>query len=140
MGKVLQFPSNYKPENPPEIDTSAAETRENFAWCEQLAEGLMYGVLKNLQQNGCSIVDESTVSQLCFLSECIKSVVFHEKDIQHPLQDFADRFVSLENSQMPDGQPTIKGDFDVLGFNEWMERNDEIDDFNDFDPPEPIAG
>jgi len=138
MGKVLQFPSNYKPENPPEIDTSAAETRENFAWCEQLAEGLMYGVLKNLQQNGCSIVDESTIAQLSFLSECIKSVVFHEKDIHHPLQDFADRFVSLENSQMPDGQPTIKGDFDVLSFNDWMERNDEIDD--DFDPPEPIAG
>ena len=64
MGKVLQFPSNYKPENPPEIDTSAAETRENFAWCEQLAEGIMYSCLKNLQQNGVNIVDEGTVCLL----------------------------------------------------------------------------
>ena len=56
------------------------------------------------------------------------------------LQDFADRFVSLENSKTPDGQPTIKGDFDVMGFSEWMERNDEFDDLDDFDPPEPIAG
>ena len=37
MGKVLQFPNRYQPENPPEVDTKAAETRENFAWCEQLA-------------------------------------------------------------------------------------------------------
>ena len=56
MGKVLQFPSNYKPENPPEIDTSAAETRENFAWCEQLAEGLTYGILSNLQKNGVNLI------------------------------------------------------------------------------------
>ena len=137
MGNVIKFPSNYKPENPPKVDTSAAETRENFAWCEQLAEGLMYAVLKNLQQNGSNIVDESTIAQLSFLAESIKSVVYHEKDIHHPLQDFADRFVSLHNVQTPDGTPTIKGDFDVLGFNEWMERNDELDDF---DPPEPIAG
>ncbi|MGB0364405.1 MAG: hypothetical protein ACPGJO_15410, partial [bacterium] len=60
--------------------------------------------------------------------------------ISHPLQDFADRFVSLENSKTPDGKPAIKGDFDVMGFNEWMERNDELDDLNDFDPPDPIAG
>ena len=65
MGKVLQFPSNYKPENPPEIDTSDhAETRENFAWCEQLAEGIMYSCLKNLQQNGVNIVDEGTVDSV----------------------------------------------------------------------------
>ena len=140
MGKVLQFPSNYKPENPPEIDTSAAETRENFAWCEQLAEGIMYSCLKNLQQNGVNIVDEGTVAQLSFLGEVLRSVIQYQKDINHPLQDFADRFVSLENSKTPDGQPTIKGDFDVMGFSEWMERNDELDDLDDFDPPEPIAG
>ena len=138
MGKVLQFPSNYKPENPPKVDTSAAETRENFAWCEQLAEGIMYSCLKNLQQNGINIVDESTVSQLSFLGEVLKSVIYNEKDIHHPLQDFADRFVSLENTKTPDGQPAIKGDFDVLGFNEWMERNDEFDDLNLPDPPEPV--
>ena len=139
MGKVLQFPSNYKPENPPQVDTSAAETRENFAWAEQLAEGIMCSCLKNLQQNGVNIVDESTVAQLSFLGEVVRSVVQHEKDIHHPLQDFADRFVFLENTKTPDGQPAIKGDFDVLGFNEWMERNDEFDDLND-PPPEPIAG
>ena len=140
MGNIIKFPSNYKPENPPQVDTKAAETRENFAWCEQLAEGLMYAVLKNLQQNGCNIVDESTVAQLSFLAACIKSVIYHEKDIHHPLQDFADRFVSLENSKTPDGGPAIKGDFDVLSFNEWMERNDEFDDLNVPPPPEPIAG
>ena len=138
MGKVIKFPSNYKPENPPEVDISAAETRENFAWCEQLAEGLMYSCLKNMQSNGCNIVDESTVAQLSFLAECIKSVVYHEKDIHHPLQDFADRFVSLDNTTTPDGGPAIKGDFDVLSFNEWMERNDLFDDLNLPDPPEPV--
>ena len=35
---------------------------------------------------------------------------------------------------------TIKGDFDVMGFSEWMERNDELDDLDDFDPSDPIAG
>ena len=137
MGKVLNFPTNYKPDNPPQVDTKAAETRENFAWCEQLAEGLTYGVLLNLQKNGVNIVDEGTIAQLSFLGEVIRSVVQYEKDIDHPLQHFADRFVSLENSKTPDGQPTIRGDFDVLGFNEWMERNDELDD-DDFPEP-PIA-
>ena len=137
MGKIIKFPSNYKPENPPEVDTSAAETRENFAWCEQLAEGLMYACLKNMQQNGCNIVDESTVAQLSFMAEVIKSVVFNEKDIHHPLQDFADRFVSLHNTKTPDGGPAIKGDFDVLSLNEWMERNDILDDLEE-PPPEPV--
>ena len=138
MGNVIKFPSNYKPENPPEIDTSAAETREKFAWCEQLAEGMVYSCLKNLQQNGVNIVEEGTIAQLSFLGEVMRSVVQYEKDIHHPLQDFADRFVSLENTKTPDGQPAIKGDFDVLGFNEWMERNDEFDDLNLPDPPEPV--
>ena len=139
MGKVLQFPSNYKPENPPQIDTQAAETRENFAWCEQLAEGLTYGILSNLQKNGVNIVTESTITQLSFLGECIKSVVYNERNIHHPLQDLAARFITLQSTKTPEGQPAIKGDFDVLGFNEWMERNDELDDFDD-PPPEPIAG
>ena len=139
MGNVIKFPSNYKPENPPEVDTKAAETRENFAWCEQLAEGIMYSCLKNFQSNGCNIVEESTIAQLSFLAEVIKSVAFHEKDIHHPLQDLADRFVSLQNTKTPDGGPAIKGDFDVLSLNEWMERNDEFDDLNLPDPPEPVA-
>ena len=64
MGKVLQFPSNYKPENPPQVDVEAAETRENFAWCEQLAEGIMYSCLKNLQQNGVNIVNAVSYTHL----------------------------------------------------------------------------
>tara|TARA_Y100000748_G_C15211016_1_gene377311 strand:- start:167 stop:580 length:414 start_codon:yes stop_codon:yes gene_type:complete len=136
MGKVLQFPNKYQPENPPEVDTKAAETRENFAWCEQLAEGIMYSCLKNLQQNGVNIVEEGTIAQLSFLGEVLKAVTFYERDIHHPLQDLADRFVSLENTQTPDGGPAIKGDFDVLGFNEWMEHID--DDFDD-EPDPPIA-
>ena len=136
MGKVLQFPNRYKPENPPEVDTNAAETRENFAWCEQLAEGLMYSCLKNLQQNGVNIVDEGTIAQLSFLGEVLKSITFYERDIHHPLQDLADRFVSLGNMTTPDGQMTIKGDFDVMSFNEWREHID--DDFDD-EPDPPIA-
>ena len=100
----------------------------------------MYSCLKNLQQNGVNIVNEGTVAQLSFLGQVLRSVIKYEKDISHPLQDFADRFVSLQNSKTLDGKPAIKGDFDVMGFSEWMERNDELDDLNDFDPPDPIAG
>ena len=138
MGKVLQFPSNYKPENPPKVDISAAETRENFAWCEQLAEGLTYGILSNLQKNGVNIVTESTITQLSFLGECIKSVVYNERNIHHPLQDLAARFITLQSTKTPEGQPAIKGDFDVLMLNEWMEKV-EIS-LDDDPPPEPIAG
>ena len=117
MGKVLQFPSNYKPENPPQVDVTAAETRENFAWCEQLAEGIMYSCLKNLQQNGVNIVDEGTVAQLSFLGEVLRSVIQYEKDISHPLQDFADRFVSLQNSKTIDGKPATVSNGATIGFN-----------------------
>ena len=137
MGKVLNFPTNYKPDNPPEVDTKAAETRENFAWCEQLAEGLTYGVLLNLQKNGVNIVNEETIIQLSFLGECIKSVVYNERDIQHPLQDLAARFITLEKSTTNKGEPAIKGNFDVLMMNEWMEQVELS--LEDDEPDPPIA-
>ncbi len=138
MGKVLNFPSNYKPENPPDIDISAAETRENFAWCEQLAEGLTYGILLNLQKNGINIVNEDTITQLSFLGEVIKSVVYNERNIHHPLQDLAARFITLKKSTTQEGEPAIKGDFDVLMMNEWMEKVELS--LEDDEPDPPIAG
>ena len=102
MGNVIKFPTNYVPDHPPEAypdDIRAKEiAEENIAWCEELAEKLMYACLKNLQNNGVNIADKTTVGQLTFLAECIKSVVYHEKSIPHPLQEIADHFVSIENN------------------------------------------
>jgi hypothetical protein len=91
MGKVLNFPTNYKPDNPPEVDVQAAETRENFAWCEQLAEGLTYGVLLNLQKNGVNIVDEGTIAQLSLHHSFEDSVIHHKsipQQVVHTMQSF----------------------------------------------------
>ena len=147
MGNVIKFPTNYVPDHPPEAypddmrDKEIAE--ENIAWCEELAEKLMYACLKNLQNNGVNIADKTTVGQLTFLAECIKSVVYHEKSIPHPLQEIADHFVSIENTKTPSGEPAIGGDFNILRFNEWMERNNILDGINfikpsDEPPIEPV--
>lgn len=145
MGKVVKFPGSYKPENPPQVEIEAAQTRENFAWCEQLAEGLMYSCLKNLQTNGINVVDSDTVVQLSFLSEVIKSCVYAEKEINHPLQDLAERFVSLHMVKTPDGNDAIKGDFNIIELSEWMEASEERSELNilteedDETPKPPVA-
>ena len=54
---------------------------KEIAWCEELAEGLMYSCLRNLQKSGVNLVDKDTVGQLSFLAESIKSVVYYEKKI-----------------------------------------------------------
>jgi len=143
MGKVIKFPTNYVPEHPPEaypVDIRDKEIAEkNIAWCEELAEGLMYSCLRNLQKSGVNLVDKDTVGQLSFLAESIKSVVYYEKKIYHPLQEFADSFVSLEDTKTPSGDPAIKGDFNILKFNAWMSRNNILDELNFEDPPpEPV--
>ena len=38
------------------------------------------------------------------------------------MQDLAARFITLEKSTTNKGEPAIKGNFDVLMMNEWMEQ------------------
>ena len=138
MGKVLEFPNKFKPENPPKVDTDAIETRENRAWCESLSEGLVYHAIQNLQNNGFDLIEENTIVQLPFMAEVIKSVVYAEKDIHHPLQDFAETFITLTETKTPKGEPAIKGEFDNIGLQAMLDEG-AVETIITDEPEPPVA-
>ena len=94
-GNIIKFPFKGKsPANDIKIDSSAIEVRENIIFTENLTEALVVNMIHNMAENGVDVDSEGFICDTSFLIELVKSMIYRDLGMQHPLQGMVDTFVS----------------------------------------------
>ena len=69
---------------------------EDMALIDEIAESIMIPTIHNLSENGVDIKDEEFLSEIGFLNELIKSIMYRVMGYQHPMSDLVSSVMKLE--------------------------------------------
>ena len=69
---------------------------EDMVFIDEIAEAIMIPTIHNLAENGVDIKDEEFLSEIGFLNELIKSIMYRVMGYQHPMSDLVSSVMKLE--------------------------------------------
>ena len=85
------------------VDNTAGIAREHILFTENM--------IHNMSENGIDVDHPDFLRDTAFLVELIKSMIFREGGLDHPLQDFTKLFIDYTEE---DGIPTMDIDLDMI--------------------------
>lgn len=94
-GKVIPFPKKRKSPIGIKVDNKAHEIRENIIYTENLCEALIVNMIHNMSENGINVDAEPFIRDTSFLVELVKSTIYRDLGMVHPLQEFIDMVTSV---------------------------------------------
>ena len=69
---------------------------EDMAYIDEIAEAIMIPTIHSLAENGVDIKDEEFLSEIGFLNELVKSIMYRVMGYQHPMSDLVASVMKLE--------------------------------------------
>ena len=93
------------------IDNTGGLVREHMLFTDNLTEGLVVNMIHNMSENGMDTEHPCFMRDTAFLIELIKSMIYRDGGMNHPLQDFTKLFVTYTED---DGIPTMDIDLDLI--------------------------
>ena len=69
---------------------------EDMAFIDEIAEAIMIPTIHSLAENGVDIKDEEFLSEIGFLNELVKSIMYRVMGYQHPMSDLVASVMKLE--------------------------------------------
>ena len=71
---------------------------EDMSFIDEVAESIMIPTIHNLAENGVEIKDENAnfISEVGFLNEIVKSIMFRTMGYQHPMTDLVASIMRVE--------------------------------------------
>ena len=69
---------------------------EDMNFIDEVAESIMIPTIHNLAENGVDIKEEDFLSEVGFLNELIKSIMFRIMGYQHPMSDLVSTVMKVE--------------------------------------------
>ena len=76
--------------------TETDRVTEDMVFIDEIAEAIMIPTIHNLAENGGDIKDEEFLSEIGFLNELIKSIMYRVMGYQHPMSDLVSSVMKLE--------------------------------------------
>ena len=76
--------------------TETDRVTEDMVFIDEIAEAIMIPTIHNLAENGVDIKDEEFLSEIGFLNELIKSIMYRVMGYQHPMSDLVASVMKLE--------------------------------------------
>jgi len=95
-GKIIQFPLKGNPNFDIKVDSSGLELQQDMMFAEQLTEGLVVNMIHNMYENNIDTENEAFICDIAVLIELVKSAIYRDLGISHPLQDVVDTFVTAK--------------------------------------------
>ena len=91
---VIKFPTKYKGNKFPKIvNVNPNQAQEDLDFADNLAEGLMIGLIHNIGENGIDIKNERFIGDVSFLNEVVRGILYRDIGFKHPMQPFMDTVV-----------------------------------------------
>ena len=126
VSNVVKGPwSRAKVVNPNETD----QLTEDMEFIDEVAESIMIPTIHNLAENGVDIKDGEFISEIGFLNEVIKAIMYRALNYQHPIHQLIDSMMKVETENPL--QTYAKFDYEMLGkviqttYNEKDDSGDE---------------
>ena len=93
------------------IDNTGGIAREHMLFTDDLTQGLVVNMIHNMSENGLDVDHPDFLRDTAFLIELIKSMIYRDGGLKHPLQEFTKLFIDYTNE---DGVPTMDIDLDMI--------------------------
>ena len=91
---VIKFPTKFKGNKFPKIvNVNPNQAQEDLDFADNLAEGLMIGLIHNIGENGIDIKNERFIGDVSFLNEVVRGILYRDIGFKHPMQPFMDTVV-----------------------------------------------
>ena len=109
-------------------DPSVFELQQDMLFAEELCENVMVQVIYTLGENGIDIGDKDFLQDIAFVIEALKSTLYREMDMPHPLTPII-RSISEVSVEEVDAEPkaTIATKFSINKLSKLLEKIEEDD-------------
>ena len=95
-GKIIQFPSKMVINKNVKIDDTAIKLHTDLKIAEHLTEGLVVNMIHNMGENEIDVNNPEFIKDIGFFIELVKSIIYRDMGIKHPMQQMVDLFVNSE--------------------------------------------
>jgi len=85
---------------------------DDMIFIDDVAESIMIPTIHNLAENGVDIKDGDFISEIGFLNEIIKSIMYRALNYQHPMHQLIDSVMKVETENPL--QTYAKFDYEML--------------------------
>ena len=107
---IINFPLKFN--KTVKVENTGARVREHMLFTENLTESLIVNMIHNMAENGIDVDSQEFLRDTSFLIELIKSMVYRDGGLDHPLQDFTSMFTQYIKEE--DGSNTLDIDLDLI--------------------------
>ena len=94
--KIIQFPQKMKVTNKVKITDTAIKLHTDLKLAEHLVEGLVVNMIHNMGENDVDVDNPEFIKDIGFLIEVVKSIVYRDMGIKHPMQQMVELFVNSD--------------------------------------------
>lgn len=123
---IINFPLKFK--KTVRVDNTGAKVREHILFTENLTESLVVNMIHNMSENGIDVDASEFLRDTSFLIELVKSMIYRDGGLDHPLQDFTAMFTQYIKEE--DGSSTLDIDLDLI-----REVSQEVGGDDEPEPP-----
>lgn len=95
-GKIIQFPKKLQVQDNFKITDTAIKLHTDLKVAEHLTEGLIVNMIHNMGENGVDTDNPEFIKDVGFLIELVKSIIYRDMGIKHPMQQMVELFVNSD--------------------------------------------
>ena len=109
-------------------DNSVFELQQDMLFAEELCENVMVQVIYTLGENGIDIGDKDFLQDIAFVIEALKSTLYREMDMPHPLTPIIRSISEVSVEEVDDEtKATIATKFSIHKLSKLLEKIEEDD-------------
>ena len=109
-------------------DNSVFELQQDMLFAEELCENVMVQVIYTLGENGIDIGDKDFLQDISFVIEALKSTLYREMDMPHPLTPIIRSISEVSVEEVDDEtKATIATKFSINKLSKLLEKIEEDD-------------
>ena len=118
---VIKGPWKKRPVKIPSTD-EIAKIEDDIAFIEELGEGVLMQMIYTMRENGIDISKTDFMRDVGFISESIKSALYRQFNMGHPISKFVERIseVKTEKDELT-GEEQVITHFSVSKLDELVE-------------------
>ena len=94
--KIIQFPTKMTVKENVKITDTAIKLHTDLKYAEHLTEGLIVNMIHNMSENDIDVDNPEFIKHIGFLVEVVKSTIYQDMGVKHPMQQLVDLFVNSD--------------------------------------------
>ena len=94
--KIIQFPKKMTVKENVKITDTAIKLHTDLKYAEHLTEGLIVNMIHNMSENDIDVDNPEFFKHIGFLVEVVKSTIYQDMGVKHPMQQLVDLFVNSD--------------------------------------------